>query len=475
MPGSKKREKVSPMSSNENAIEIDGVSKCFQVYENPVRRLKQFFVPRVERAVGREGSVYHEDFWALRDVSFVLPKGETMGIVGRNGSGKSTLLQIIAGTLTPTSGNVTVNGRVAALLELGAGFNSDFSGLENVYLNASLMGLTREETESRLDDILSFADIGHFINSPVRSYSSGMLVRLAFAVQAQIEPEILIVDEALAVGDAKFQAKCFSRLKKLKQNGTSILFVSHATEQIVTHCDRALLLDGGITQELGAPRDVINRYLDILFGKKNANDNTRSEVDKQVEIAAKGEKERLDRETDFEKSVENKTETQQKLSSIYHERPHYNPSEYRWGDKSAEIYDYYFSQGSKEFPGILEKKESIKFLFKIISHDLIFRPIFGFAVKTKDGVTIYNTNSEWQSVSIVEEAKPGEIFFVSVELPNLLFEGDYFVSVGIASSNTQGEIIPHDRRYDSIHLPVGPVGTFTGLADLNARIKLENG
>lgn len=463
------------MSFKENAIVIDGVSKCFQVYDNPVRRLKQFIVPKVDRVVGRESRAYHEDFWALRDVSFVLPKGETMGIVGRNGSGKSTLLQIIAGTLTPTSGSVTVNGRVAALLELGAGFNSDFSGLENVYLNASLMGLTREETESRLDDILSFADIGHFINSPVRSYSSGMLVRLAFAVQAQIEPEILIVDEALAVGDAKFQAKCFARLKKLKQNGTSILFVSHATEQIVTHCDRALLLDGGTTQLSGAPRDVINRYLDILFGKKNTSDNTRDEVDKQISIAAEGERERLGRETDAEEAAKRKTDTQRKLDSTYHERAHYNPSEYRWGDKAAEIYDYYFEQDGKGFPGIFEPKKKIKFLFKIISHELIFRPIFGFAIKTKDGVTIYNTNSEWQSVSIVEEAKPGETFFLSVEVPNLLFEGDYFISVGIASSNAQGEIIPHDRRYDSIHLPVGPVGTFTGLADLNARIKLENG
>lgn len=463
------------MSSNENAIEINGVSKCFQVYENPVRRLKQFIVPKVDRAVGRESRTYHEDFWALRDVSFVLPKGETMGIVGRNGSGKSTLLQIIAGTLTPTSGNVTVNGRVAALLELGAGFNSDFSGLENVYLNASLMGLTREETESRLDDILSFADIGHFINSPVRSYSSGMLVRLAFAVQAQIEPEVLIVDEALAVGDAKFQAKCFARLKKLKQNGTSILFVSHATEQIVTHCDRALLLDGGVTQECGAPREVINRYLDILFGKKRESDSTRSEVDKQIAFAAEGEKERLERETDSEKSAEEQSEIQIRLNSFFHKRPHYNSSEYRWGDKAAEIYDYHSEQGGQAFPGIFEPKEPIKFLFKIICHDYIFRPIFGFAVKTKEGVTIYNTNSEWQDVSIVEEAKPGESFVVSVIFPNLLFEGDYFISVGIASSNTQGEVIPHDRRYDSIHLPVGPVGTFTGLADLNARIKLENG
>jgi len=202
------------MSSKDNAIEIYNVGKCYQVYENPVHRLKQFIFPRIDRAFGKTARSYHDDFWALKDVSFELPKGQTMGIVGRNGSGKSTLLQIIAGTLSPSCGNINVRGRVAALLELGAGFNSDFTGRENIYLNASLLGLTREETDSKLDDILAFADIGRFIDSPVRSYSSGMLVRLAFAVQAQIDPEILIVDEALAVGDAKFQAKCFARLKK---------------------------------------------------------------------------------------------------------------------------------------------------------------------------------------------------------------------------------------------------------------------
>ncbi|MDU6912461.1 MAG: ABC transporter ATP-binding protein, partial [Streptococcus salivarius] len=197
----------------------------------------------------REGKVerlHHDEFWALQDVSFRLKKGETVGIVGKNGSGKSTLLQIIAGTLTPTTGSVKIEGRVAALLELGAGFNNDFSGRENIYLNAVLLGLSKAEIDEKIDDIISFADIGHFIDSPVRSYSSGMLVRLAFAIQAQIEPEILIVDEALAVGDARFQAKCFARLKQLKERGTSILFVSHATEQIVTHCDSAILINDGV-------------------------------------------------------------------------------------------------------------------------------------------------------------------------------------------------------------------------------------
>lgn len=457
------------MSSENFAIRIENVNKCFQVYESPARRLKQFIMPRIDRKLGKEARIYHQDFWALKDVSFDLPRGQTMGIVGQNGSGKSTLLQIIAGTLTPSSGSVTVNGRVAALLELGAGFNSDFTGLENVYLNASLLGLSKEETENKLDDILSFADIGNFINSPVRSYSSGMLVRLAFAVQAQIDPEILIVDEALAVGDAKFQAKCFSRLKRLKQDGTSILFVSHATEQIVTHCDSALLLDHGVVQVKGSPNDVVNRYLDVLFGKKN-DSVLRKEQDDKLEKAVDREVQIRDRESESHSS-ENGFNTF--LMGEYSQRKNYNPSEYRWGDRAAELVDFYLTQNGEDFPSTIIPGEELTLAVKVRFNSVVVRPIFGFAIKTKEGVTIYNTNSEWQSVDLVDIADSGSEITVSVTLPMMVYEGDFFVSVGIASSSINGEITPHDRRYDSIHLAVGPVKLFTGLANLNARIKFE--
>ncbi|PLR44437.1 sugar ABC transporter ATP-binding protein [Chimaeribacter arupi] len=460
------------MSSEDFAIRIENISKCYQVYESPVRRLKQFIVPQLDRRLGRQPRVYHQDFWALRDVSLALPRGQTMGIVGRNGSGKSTLLQIIAGTLTPTSGDVKVNGRVAALLELGAGFNTDFSGRDNVYLNASLLGLSKEETDAKLDDILSFADIGHFIDSPVRAYSSGMLVRLAFAVQAQIDPEILIVDEALAVGDAKFQAKCFARLKKLKEQGTSILFVSHATEQIVTHCDTALLLDGGNVQVQGKPRDVVNRYLDILFGKPQAEKGAREEAEALIEEAVIGETARSARE-------EGKTapavagNLKNLVNGAYEERVNYNPAEYRWGDRAAELVDFHLQQDDEPYPVSLMPRKDIRFVFRVRFNSLVVRPIFGFAVKTKEGVTIYNTNSEIQNIELLNEGMAGAEALVTVVMPVTLYEGDYFVSVGIASCSAAGEIIPHDRRYDSIHLTVQPVGTFTGLADLNARIKFE--
>ena len=248
------------------AIRVSGLSKCFQLYDSPGHLLKQLLVGRMARLVGRTPPQYFREFWALKGLDFTVRRGETVGIVGRNGAGKSTLLQILCGTLTPTDGHVEIRGRVAALLELGAGFNPEFSGRENVYLNGAILGVSREEIARRFADIEAFADIGEFIDRPVKSYSSGMYVRLAFAVSACIDPDVLIVDEALAVGDAKFQAKCFRRFEELVSRGTTILLVTHSTEQITRHCDRAILLEGGVVHQEGPPRDVANTYLDLLFG-----------------------------------------------------------------------------------------------------------------------------------------------------------------------------------------------------------------
>lgn len=261
------------MSSSDIAIRISNLSKCYQIYDAPRDRLKQFVMPRLRRITGKTNKQYFSEFWALKDISFEVKKGETVGIIGRNGSGKSTLLQIICGTLTPSNGSVETNGRIAALLELGSGFNPEFTGRENVYMNAAVLGLSKEEVDERFDDITAFADIGQFIDQPVKTYSSGMVVRLAFAVQSQVEPDILVVDEALSVGDAKFQAKCFERLRQLKENGTSILLVTHSSEQIVTHCSTAILLNNGAQLETGEPKHVVNRYMDLLFGKENRNTN----------------------------------------------------------------------------------------------------------------------------------------------------------------------------------------------------------
>ena len=264
-----------PGLDDDVAIRVSGLSKCFQLYDSPGHLLKQLLVGRVARLVGRTPPQYFREFWALKGLDFTVRRGETVGIVGRNGAGKSTLLQILCGTLTPTDGHVEIRGRVAALLELGAGFNPEFSGRENVYLNGAILGVSREEIARRFADIEAFADIGEFIDRPVKSYSSGMYVRLAFAVSACIDPDVLIVDEALAVGDAKFQAKCFRRFEELVSRGTTILLVTHSTEQITRHCDRAILLEGGVVHQEGPPRDVANTYLDLLFGVQRKVEDTK--------------------------------------------------------------------------------------------------------------------------------------------------------------------------------------------------------
>ncbi|MBI5429906.1 MAG: ABC transporter ATP-binding protein [Nitrosomonadales bacterium] len=251
--------------SNDIAIRVQNLSKCYQIYNAPHDRLKQFVVPRLQRMAGQTPGQYFREFWALKDISFEIKKGESVGIVGRNGSGKSTLLQLICGTLTPTDGSVETNGRIAALLELGSGFNPEFTGRENVYMNAAVLGLSRETVDERFDDIAAFADIGEFIEQPVKTYSSGMAVRLAFAVQAVIDPDIFVVDEALAVGDEKFQRKCFARLEQLKSRGTSILFVSHSPASIIELCDKTLLLDHGTRLMYSSAPKAIRAYQKLIY------------------------------------------------------------------------------------------------------------------------------------------------------------------------------------------------------------------
>jgi lipopolysaccharide transport system ATP-binding protein len=247
------------------AIRVTNLSKCYQIYDTPRDRLKQLIAPRLQRLARITPKHYFREFLALNDVSFEVKKGDTVGIIGRNGSGKSTLLQIICGTLHPSGGIVETNGRIAALLELGSGFNPEFTGCENVFMNAAVLGLSKEETESRYDEIAAFADIGDFLDQPVRTYSSGMAVRLAFAVAINVDPQILVVDEALSVGDELFQRKCFSRIETIKKNGTTILFVSHAGGTIIELCDHAILMDTGEKLAMGTPKTIVGNYQKLLY------------------------------------------------------------------------------------------------------------------------------------------------------------------------------------------------------------------
>ena len=257
------------MSSN-IAISVSGLSKCYQVYNHPRDRLKQFLLPGLQSLSGQSVKKYFQEFWALRDVSFEIQRGETVGILGRNGSGKSTLLQMICGTLNPTAGSIDVNGRIAALLELGSGFNPEFTGRENVYLSCTLLGMSLAEIDERFDSIAAFADIGDFLNRPVKTYSSGMFVRLAFAVNIMSQPEIMVVDEALAVGDMGFQAKCMTALKRIQDNGATVLFVSHDIGSVKSLCSRAIYLESGRLVMAGKASVVAEDYVRVMREEMNS-------------------------------------------------------------------------------------------------------------------------------------------------------------------------------------------------------------
>ncbi|KOO83793.1 ABC transporter ATP-binding protein [Stenotrophomonas maltophilia] len=258
------------MSSDTNiSIRVEDLGKCYQIYPNPATRMKQALANRVHGALGRTPPKYFSEFWALRDIGFEVPRGEAFGVIGRNGSGKSTLLQLITGVLTPTQGSVQTRGRIAALLELGSGFNPEFSGRENVYLNGMLLGLSRAEIDARFDGIAAFADIGEHLERPIKTYSSGMLVRLAFAVQVQIDPDILIIDEALAVGDALFQKRCFARINRLADDGVTILFVSHDQETVRTVTRRSLLLHQGRAIAMGTSSETLRAYRRLINNEES--------------------------------------------------------------------------------------------------------------------------------------------------------------------------------------------------------------
>lgn len=432
--------------SSDISIAATGLSKCYHIYEKPQHRLLQML------SRGKLGE--SREFWALRDVSFEVRRGETVGMVGRNGSGKSTLLQILCGTLSPSQGTVKTIGRIAALLELGSGFNPEFTGRENVMLNAALLGLSPAEVEGCYEDIVDFADIGEFIDQPVKTYSSGMVVRLAFAVQAQISPDILIVDEALAVGDARFQAKCFSRLNQLREKGTSILLVTHSTEQVVSHCSRALLLDGGRLVDAGEPRTIVNKYLDMLFGREPA--SSHESISSAVESP----------EVVLPSSDSNLSVTADSFSS----RPLYNQHEYRWGDGRAKILDFYLSVDGIEFPSTISCGQNVTMGFSMRFFSDISAPVLGMTIKTKEGITVYGTNSEILGMTEFQKAGvSGSLIKLQAFFRCDLAPGDYFISVGLATRDGE-DVVALDRRYDAIHLQVVADQGFFGLVDLGLQM-----
>ena len=438
--------------SSRPLLQVQNLSKEFRIFRSPLERLLHM------TGISKKSRGFRS-VNALTDISFDIFPGEAVGIMGVNGSGKSTLLQLITGTLAPSAGSIVKRGRIAALLELGSGFNLELSGRENVLISGLVLGMAPKEIADKFDDIVAFADIGRFIDDPVKTYSSGMMLRLAFAVHAQIEPDLLIVDEALAVGDAKFQAKCFERLRRLKENGCSILFVTHMSEQIASHCERAILLNRGELVLDGKPREIINNYMSILFNTDQSGPSAR---DANCSASSKNAAS-IDTESSLSLDIDR-----------FHMRPGYNKNEYRWGDRSAEILDYVLVADQTAFPPVILSGQSVTLNLTVKFVNDVVMPIFGIAFKTVDGITVYGTNSEQLSVhDLRQQGRAGAVVKLSCKWRCLLAPGEYFISFGVATRSGEGTI-PHDRRYDAVHITVASEKSFHGLVDLRLDMKSKN-
>ncbi|WP_072016289.1 ABC transporter ATP-binding protein [Leptolyngbya sp. KIOST-1] len=391
--------------SSEIAIKVENISKCYQIYEKPQDRLLQFF--------SRGNKQYYKEFWALKNISFEVKRGETFGIIGQNGSGKSTLLQILAGTLAQTSGEAIVNGRIAALLELGSGFNPDFTGKENVYLNGSILGLSHQEIEGRYDQIVKFADIGDFIDQPVKTYSSGMFVRLAFAVQAHIDASIVIIDEALAVGDVFFRQKCYSRLEQLRNSGAAILLVSHSMPDIEQYCERAVLLDHGHQKFIGEASEA-SKYYYLLHQERTERHENKS-------YNSSGELQNTNRK-----------------SSISSDRP---PVEafINLSDKpqvsngQASCSGVALTNVKNEPCNIFRQGEILVLYYEFLLTSDIGIPICGAVISNERGIIVHGKNN-WEADTMIKtNLHKEDIFSCRQEIVLDIAPGDYIIEVGFAS------------------------------------------
>ncbi|HAD36704.1 MAG TPA: sugar ABC transporter ATP-binding protein [Gammaproteobacteria bacterium] len=439
-------------SDTVSALTVTELGKVYRIYNRPMDRIRELYSIR--------GRKYHHEFTALDNISFEVFQGETIGIIGPNGSGKSTLLEIISGTLSPTHGEVVRRGTISALLELGAGFNPRFTGRENVYLNASILGIPKHSLEAKLNELLQFADIGAFIDHPVSTYSSGMYVRLAFATAISSDPDILIVDEALAVGDIRFQRKCYRRFQEMQASGKTILFVSHSVELIQNHCSRAVFLNAGNIEAIGEPKAVIQAYLEHLFG---------SEVQQPRKVGPSEEATEGD-QTDADTSPAWAAPASSDLAQDHcKQRRSYNPNEYRWGDRRAAIMDYQLKSNSGDDQVVFESGENLELMVHVRFFQELTDLIYGCTVKTVDGQTVYGTNTRERAID-VSHGKAGMTVVVRFLFDLNLVPGEYFISLGVALDDGERDNIAIDRRYDLIHLTVrGDYGGF-GLAQMNMSI-----
>lgn len=420
------------ISRDEVAISIQNISKVYKLYDRNRDRLKEAL------HVGKNINV--REHFALNDVSFDVYKGETVGIIGTNGSGKSTILKIITGVLNPTGGELKINGRISALLELGAGFNMEFTGIENIYLNGTMIGFTEEEIDAKLQDIPDFADIGDFVNQKVKTYSSGMFVRLAFAVAINIDPEILIVDEALSVGDVFFQNKCYRKFEDFKKQGKTILFVSHDLGSISKYCDRVVLLERGKKIGEGEPKEIIDMYKKVLVGQLDATSNT----NKSAEVSS-GKK--------------------------WKDLMQLNPNMDEYGSGLAEFEDYCAYDNTGTITNTIIKGEEFTVKVKVRFFESVQDPIFALSFKNMQGTEITGTNTMFEKITTGTPAA-GETYTVTFTQNMSLQGGEYLISLGCVGYR-EGSFTVYHRVYDAFNLTVISSKNTTGFYDMDSIVTVS--
>ena len=405
----------------------------YKLYDKPSDRLKE--------ALGLTRKKLYKEHYALRDVNFDIQEGECVGIIGTNGSGKSTILKIITGVLTPTQGEVKVDGRISALLELGAGFNMEYSGLENVYLNGTMIGFSKEEIDARLDDILEFADIGDFIHQPVKTYSSGMSVRLAFAVAINIDPEILVVDEALSVGDVFFQAKCYHKFEEFKKQGKTILFVSHDLSSVSKYCDRVILLNKGVKLDEGSPKQMVDLYKQLLVGQDPVK---QQEADKEKKAAVQSEG-----TGNFQA----------------------NPNMLEYGNRMAEIIHFEVLDDRGMLSNTIEKGTEFKIRMKVHFNEDIQEPIMAYTFKNIKGTEITGTNTMFEKAQVARSGAGDECTVTFTQNMDLQ-GGEYLLSFG-CTGYKDGDFTVFHRLYDACNITVVSSKNTVGFYDMNSRIEIQ--
>ncbi len=421
----------------EYAIRVKDVKKIYKLYARNKDRVLDAF------SLGK-GKKRYTEHYALKGLSFDVKKGECVGIIGTNGAGKSTILKMITGVLHQTSGEIEVNGRISALLELGAGFNDEYTGIENVYLNGSMIGFTKKEIDEKLDSILEFADIGDFVNQPVKTYSSGMFVRLAFAVAINIEPEILIVDEALSVGDVFFQAKCFKKFQEFKDMGKTIVFVSHDLSSIAKYCDRVVLLNKGIKLAEGKPKDMIDIFKKLMVKQYDEDGNT------------------LNVKTDS--NADNHNSNWKSQMSI-------NPDINEYGSKLCEIVDFgvFDEDGNVSISVLMDSKFEIR--MRVRFNEDVVEPVFAYTFKDLKGTEITGTNSVYEDC-IIEKAEKGQEYIVKFRQDMSLNGGEYLLSLG-CTGFTNGEFTVYHRLYDVVNVTVIAQKNLVGFFDMKSEVSYE--